>query len=168
MLRSSKLCSITGNITGWPHLVHSEVANGGKSPGMNVFTPHLPHVTIFKDLDSPPFIAFADYHGRTAPQVHRNHLTTASQQLTKKSTEIPAGAVSLNTGMSASTDMTTLARREAELDAARELRWVVMYSELTGASESQARGCWMYLSSPSETELQLVPLPLDAPLPSLA
>ncbi|MGZ5569350.1 MAG: hypothetical protein ACXWKG_20245, partial [Limisphaerales bacterium] len=61
-----------------------------------------------------------------------------------------------------------LSRREAELDAARDQRWIGIYSELTGASESQARACWMYLSDPAEAKLQLVPVALDAPSPTLA
>src|SRR5581483_2343150 len=46
--RNSKLCSITGSITGCPHFLHGSVANGGRSPEMKVLVLQRPHVTIFK------------------------------------------------------------------------------------------------------------------------
>jgi hypothetical protein len=34
----------------WPHFLQGSEANGGKSPGMNVFVSHPGQVTIFKGL----------------------------------------------------------------------------------------------------------------------
>jgi hypothetical protein len=52
---NSKLRSITGSITGCSHLLHGTVANGAKSPGMNVLDLHRPQVTIFRGLLAPLF-----------------------------------------------------------------------------------------------------------------
>ena len=50
MVRSSKLRSMTGSMTGWPHFLHSSVAKGAKSPEMNVLDLQRPQVTIFNGL----------------------------------------------------------------------------------------------------------------------
>jgi hypothetical protein len=50
MVRSSKLRSMTGSITGCPHLLHGVVANGASSPGIKVLDLHRPQVTILKGL----------------------------------------------------------------------------------------------------------------------
>ncbi len=55
MVRNSKLRSMTGSMTGWPHFLHSTVAKGAKSPEMNVLDLHRPQVTIF--TDSPAALA---------------------------------------------------------------------------------------------------------------
>jgi hypothetical protein len=52
-VRNSKFRSITGSKTGWPHFLHGSVANGAKSPDMNVLDLQRPHVTIFKGRPPP-------------------------------------------------------------------------------------------------------------------
>jgi hypothetical protein len=39
-------------------------------------------------------------------------------------------------------------RHEAEKDKAREQRWISLYTQLTGSSESEARACWMFAPDP--------------------
>jgi hypothetical protein len=70
MVRSSKLLSMTGSMIGWPHFLHSSVAKGGKSPEMNVFALHRPHVTIFNGLLAPvvSLLTIPIYHQSTTGQ----------------------------------------------------------------------------------------------------
>ena len=53
---------------------------------------------------------------------------------------------------------------QAELDQAREERWVSLYSQLTGVSDSEARACWMFAPEPlpGAELISLVPLDVDS------
>lgn len=55
-------------------------------------------------------------------------------------------------------------RNQAELDQARELRWVTLYSPLTGVSDSEARACWMFAPEllPTPELISSVPLDVDS------
>src|ERR1700722_12876322 len=71
MVRSSKLRSMTGSMTGCPHFLHSWVAKGAKSPEMNVLALQRPHITIFNGLAAPvaSLLTNSLYHQSTARQV---------------------------------------------------------------------------------------------------
>ena len=67
MVSSSKLRSLTGSMTGCPHLLHGVVANGAKSPAIKLLDLHRPQVTIFKGLFAPcvpklPVLTLPQYH----------------------------------------------------------------------------------------------------------
>jgi hypothetical protein len=50
---NSKLRSMTGSMTGCPHLLHGVVANGARSAGINDLDLQRPQVTIFRGLFAP-------------------------------------------------------------------------------------------------------------------
>lgn len=62
--------------------------------------------------------------------------------------------------MSLSSENDGIAHRETDSESAREQRWIKLYSDLTGASESQARACWMYVSG-AQAEVQPMAVRLD-------
>src|SRR5580658_1357780 len=71
MVRSSKLRSMTGSISGCPHFLHSWVAKGAKSPEMNVLALQRPHATIFNGLPAPvaSLLTIPLYHRSSPRQV---------------------------------------------------------------------------------------------------
>src|SRR5208282_5967482 len=111
IVRSSKLRSMTGNMTGWPHFLQSSVAKGGKSPEMNVLDWQRPQVTILSGLlaaglaslteDNLPRIATrTSLETPPWPLPHWNHRQTDATQLERaertEAIDLPATASPLD------------------------------------------------------------------------
>jgi hypothetical protein len=68
-------------MTGWPHFLHSIVAKGAKSPGMNVLDLQRPQATIFKDLPdvSASWFTSGFYHTLPVEQALSRLVSTGLQ-----------------------------------------------------------------------------------------